>query len=701
MFYVYADGKSIYNPLDEDMQLIAPKLTLEIGKAGAFEFDLPPTNASYERLSQLATKIVVEMDDEEIFRGRVITNSRSFYNMRHVYAEGDLAYLVDSVVKGEKYEGTTHALFKKIISAHNARVDQDKRFTVGTVNVENREIFIPGTSEEVEDLEAGTVDYDQIVLNSNSGQWSTAYDFIETALIDSCGGYLRTRRNGNTTYIDYLTDYGKAPQEVKFGKNILDLTEEISAEEVFTVLIPIGDEGLTIESVNKGSDEIVDTEAVAKYGRIVQVHEFPGVNQASTLLENGKRYLKNNSIVPATFEVTAVDMHFVDPNVQFIRVGEQVKVDSKPHGVSDYYTCTKIDYDLEDPASTVYTFGKPRQTLTQRYQKDRRLDKEEDRTHGGGRASKKVQERLDDGLQDFFDAWINVDEESGTISLGSLYKDYENTVLVLENQVGIDLNAKEGNINLHALSKQYDELGQEVAHNAAQIDITANKLKSEIDINTAWCSDLEDSITASNARITALSTATEARISEVTEHYEKTLDGYVQQTKTDIEQVSDGLKAQVDITTKMQKTVDNQGKVIESNSTSIESISTELGSEIKLRTEAIDECKDSIAEIKITADNNKSAITLKADTITVDSTIAKVNGRIEALEGKFDKLTTGTLRATQISVDKLYSFNETVLYAYTQIRTHGGIIKYIDDKIENLTTYVDNNFMKKRTGLFS
>lgn len=48
---------------------------------------------------------------------------------------------------------------------------------------------------------------------------------------------------------------------------MLDLTEEISAEDVFTVLIPLGDENLTIESVNNGRDELVDEAAVQRYGR--------------------------------------------------------------------------------------------------------------------------------------------------------------------------------------------------------------------------------------------------------------------------------------------------------------------------------------------------------------------------------------------------------------------------------------------------
>ena len=47
MFYIYADGKSIFQPMDNSLSLFAPKLTLEMGKAGALSFQIPPSNRYY------------------------------------------------------------------------------------------------------------------------------------------------------------------------------------------------------------------------------------------------------------------------------------------------------------------------------------------------------------------------------------------------------------------------------------------------------------------------------------------------------------------------------------------------------------------------------------------------------------------------------------------------------------------------------
>ena len=102
MFYIYSDNKLIYQPMDDNYLVLQPKLTVEIGKAGSLQFQVPPTHPLYNQLDRLRTYTSVQLDEGEIFRGRILSNERAFNNIRTVYCEGDLAYLVDSVQKGEK-----------------------------------------------------------------------------------------------------------------------------------------------------------------------------------------------------------------------------------------------------------------------------------------------------------------------------------------------------------------------------------------------------------------------------------------------------------------------------------------------------------------------------------------------------------------------------------------------------------------------
>ena len=500
MFYIYANGKSIYQPSDQELLLFAPKLTLEMGKAGSLSFQMAPTHRYYNALNPLSTTITVEIDDVEIFRGRVLNNGRNFNRMRTVYCEGMLAYLVDSVQKAEKYDGTAYDLFQRIIDGHNARVNSEKQFTVGEITIEDRSVILTGKSDSTEDPTTGEIDYKQIALNSVADEWQTSFDFIETCLLDYTGGYLRTRYEDGVNYIDLLADYGTtAVQEIEFGKNLLDLTEETAVDDVFTVLIPLGDNNLTIETVNDGSDELVDETAVEKYGRIVKTHVFDSVTDPNTLLENAQRYLQNYTNETVTITAKAVDMHLVDPNVTAIYLGDKVKIDSLPHEMSDTLTCTKIEYDLENPANNAYTFGSAKQSLTERYRKDKTKSSSSGSRGGGssggsGSASEAAAEESEEALKEFYKAWINVDSSAGTIDLGTLYEKYQDSVTILKNECGIDVTSSEerGNINISTIRDQTESNTQAIIDQATTINMLSDSTGSQIELVTAYTKQVEE-----------------------------------------------------------------------------------------------------------------------------------------------------------------------------------------------------------------
>lgn len=672
MFYIYANGKSIYQPMDNTLSLFSPKLTLEMGKAGSLQFQIPPSNKYYNALPQLTTTITVEMDDIEIFRGRVLTNNRNFNNVRTIYCEGDLAYLVDSVQKAEKYDGKAHALFRKIIAAHNARVEASKRFTVGNITVEDRDVLLTGKSDDIQDAETGKFDYKQIAINSIADEWQNTFDFIETCLIDYTGGYLRTRRQNGVTYVDLLADYGTtATQDIEFGKNLLDLTEEVSAEDVFTVLIPLGDENLTIESVNNGSDELVDATAVARYGRIVKTHVFDSVNDPNTLLENGQRFLASNVNVPVTITVKAVDMHLVDPNASPIFVGDKVHVTSVPHDMLDTLTCTKIEYDMENPANNTYTFGTPKQSLTERYRKDK-AKQDSEQSHGGGggggggggagdAASEEAQKKLDE----FFDAWINVDKEAAHIDLGTLYKKYDQDRQTLESSCGISLDAPTGNINIKTLRKEFDDMGQVQKEQAAYIDLLNNELGARIDLVASQHQTLADLEASHYAQLTIVTNDQESKIAGNTESIKK-LDGQMTESRTNITQLSNDLQAQINLEAEHKKSLDNQ---ITTTKTSIQSVANDLEAQIKLEASHHSSQGTKIASIETKANANESSIRLKANKTYVDSEILSVTGKIEAAEAKIITMEAIEAKINSIVAKKIEANNADISWLTAKMLT--------------------------------
>ncbi len=523
MFYIYLGNDLMYEPSIEELAVFNPRVALEMGKAGSLEFDIPQSNPYYKSINQLTSLVTVRMDDDEIFRGRVLSNERTFNNVRSVYCEGDLAFLVDSVQRTEKYNGTTRALFNKLIAAHNARVEASKQFTVGNVTIEDRSIILTGQDDNIN---TGNIDYKQIAINSIVNDWNTTFDEIQTCLIDYVGGYLRTRYQNGVNYIDYVQEYGgESSQEIELGENLLDLTEEISAEELFTVLVPLGDDNITIKSVNGGSDELVDTNAVAKYGRIVKTHVFNNVNSASTLLENARRYLASNVNVPRTVTITAVDLHMLNKAIRPIRLGDRVHITSIPHDMNEYLTCTKIEYDLANPANNKYTFGNPKQSLTERYKEDKR--KESDTYgnsasggHGGGGAADAAEaaaetaetadEESKEELQYFYRTYIDLEaEDDGKISLGALLHDYRDKTRILEQDVGISFNASTGNVNIVSLKTTSDEHGNAIVQQRADFNTFQYETGVALQTTTQYINSTKEEL---NTSITQLSNDTSAAI---------------------------------------------------------------------------------------------------------------------------------------------------------------------------------------------
>lgn len=340
MYTIYADDALLYSPGDEELSALSPVLETQCNAAGTLTFVLLPEHPMYSALHKMRTRIDVRQDDEIIWRGRVLETETDFYRQKTVTCEGELTYLVDSVLHPYKladYDGTAAGLFRLYLTRHNEAVSEAQQFQIGNVDIE--------TLSSVE----------------NTGYGNT-WDEISGNLIDIHGGFLRIRHEDGARYLDWTKESGTlCGQVIRFGENLLDLSEYVSASEVVTCLIPYaGQSGsqITISSVNGGKDYIEDAAGIALYGRIWGVTEFDA-KDASTLLEMAKENLQKRLKETITITISAVDLHLLDVNAESFRVGDKVRVVSPPHGIDAEYTCTAISLDLVSPDQSEYTFGTP------------------------------------------------------------------------------------------------------------------------------------------------------------------------------------------------------------------------------------------------------------------------------------------------------------------------------------------------------
>ena len=348
MFTIYSDGQLVYAPhlSDAGCGVFAPKLTVELNKAGSLAFTMPPDNVMYNSVNKLSSIITVQQDGEELFRGRVLNDEKDFYNQRKSYCEGELAFLIDSIQRPYTYKGTVGNLFKKFITEHNAKVEASKRFTVGAISV--------GSKDET--------------ISIAGDSYSTTMDAITENLLDEYGGYLVTRGSGDTRYIDWVETSGEnSTQAIEFGTNLLDVTEYMSGENLFTVLVPVGKRltdkkgnftgYVNISSVNDGKDYIENATAISLFGRIEASESWNEVESPKTLKTLGQKYLDSCIELAVTLSVKAVDLNLLDVSYERIRLGDWVRVISPPHNLDKWFQCTKIVYDLVDPEKTEYVFG--------------------------------------------------------------------------------------------------------------------------------------------------------------------------------------------------------------------------------------------------------------------------------------------------------------------------------------------------------
>lgn len=199
--------------------------------------------------------------------------------------------------------------------------------------------------------------------------WENTLDDIQDKLVDRLGGHLRIRHSGTTRYLDYIADYDNTnTQVIEFGSNLLDYTENADASEIATRVIPLGKrleessiEGLeeytTIKSVNNSVPYIESTDAVKVYGVVTRTVSFEDVGEPANLKKKAEKYLSDIQFENLSLTCNAVDLNMVDVDIERIKLGDSIRVVSKPHGMDRYFPVTALTIDLQNPQNNTVTLG--------------------------------------------------------------------------------------------------------------------------------------------------------------------------------------------------------------------------------------------------------------------------------------------------------------------------------------------------------
>lgn len=248
-YRVYANDICIHDSAspNKEFKCFQPSLVLEDSQAGSFEFNLTEGNPGYDKVERLNSDIIVKQRSslssswEEIWAGRVLQEDISMEGIRSLYCEGELSFLNDTCQPQREYSMTPNDIMDNILSYHNSRVEDRRKFYWDSDNSPFPNEVIKFATQYNTTMNAIT-------------QIMSLYEchvHIEKRTLEENGPRLR--------YLVFTSDSTfdtNSSQTIRFGKNLLDYTGSYDLSQIATVLVPLG------KKINSAGQELIGDECV-------------------------------------------------------------------------------------------------------------------------------------------------------------------------------------------------------------------------------------------------------------------------------------------------------------------------------------------------------------------------------------------------------------------------------------------------------
>ncbi|KAF3306038.1 peptidoglycan DD-metalloendopeptidase family protein [Carnobacterium sp. PL17GRE32] len=351
-----ATGITIHTHRSGRTKLENGKINQEVGLIPTFSFSFYPDNPAFGKVQPYRTLITVfnTKTKKMEFEGRALDYSDSMdvdgIILNDFKAEGELAYLTDSVQAHVEFRGTVQQALETQVNRHNSMVEDYKKFEVGIVEVEDPNNYLYFYLKQDE----------------------TTLDSIERTLVDNLGGELRVRKEGNVRYLDYLNfdgDFGTT--EIRLRSNLKSMSRDIDPTDVIPRLVPLGtriesddpdatdasQQRITIESVNNGLDYIDNPELIKQFGEKAVPKIWDDVTTPETLLSTAKRFMENQKTTLVQYVVEAYDLSLINQNIDAFECGWYYHLVNPVMGVDETLRIIKKTIDINVPENDKFAIG--------------------------------------------------------------------------------------------------------------------------------------------------------------------------------------------------------------------------------------------------------------------------------------------------------------------------------------------------------
>ena len=114
---------------------------------------------------------------------------------------------------------------------------------------------------------------------------------------------------------------------------------------------------LTVEEVNDGSIYVESEQAIETYGWIEKTVQWDNVTDPEVLLDKAETYLSDIQFDNMQLEINALDMHYLDVDVEAVKLLDEIRVISRPHGLDRLFPVKELEIPLDSPEKTTFKLG--------------------------------------------------------------------------------------------------------------------------------------------------------------------------------------------------------------------------------------------------------------------------------------------------------------------------------------------------------
>lgn len=344
----------MYKILCDDKEILYQMGSIDFRKnsAAILNFIILANDSHFNKLRKFKDyiKVINTANDEVVFDGRVIDSDYSM-NINgelenSIVCESYLNFLNDTRVEAwgfyplnlpEKHSevsfenADTKMFISKVLENHNSKVNNNKKIFIGDIEVNSK-----------------------IEIETN---YETSLASIQGNICSRQEGYLILRNTHNKYFLDFLKESPiKKVVDINVGINLRSMSIN-NDEEIFSRIIPLGENNINIKSANNGVVYVESKELVEKYGVIETVINYQGVTIPENLLQKANETLTKVNI-DNKINLEALDLSYIDNNFENLKLNMSVHVKNDLLNYDKIHEIVSINLNLIEPWKSQFDLNK-------------------------------------------------------------------------------------------------------------------------------------------------------------------------------------------------------------------------------------------------------------------------------------------------------------------------------------------------------